>query len=228
MFRRLTILALLALTLVPAACRDADRGLETRTFRIRSLEESEARDLVSPYVFAEREGAPGALSVTRSAVTVRELPENLDRIEDVLREFDRSRAPLTFHFLLIEADGFEGTDPEIAELEGTLRQVFRFEGYRLIGSSMIQGPAAGYAQQLIRGGDRSYDLAFAVRDSWGSADSLMVHLDLQLHDASGEAVFRTQLTAQAGKTVIAGTSVPRHGGETEALILAVTPLLAER
>ena len=77
---------MLAMTLVVlAGCGGAD--LETRTFQLRYLPRHEAQALIAPYVFTDREGAPGAMSASESAVTVRETGDNLARIERMLAEF---------------------------------------------------------------------------------------------------------------------------------------------
>ena len=83
------------------ACGRSSVKLDTQTFALRYLHPSEARDIVSPYVFVERPGAPGALSVTDNALTVRETRDNLERIARMLSQFDRPRplVRLTFHLI---------------------------------------------------------------------------------------------------------------------------------
>lgn len=224
MVKRAMILttALVALLSV-AGCRGPD--LETRTFRLRSLDEPDARDLISPYVFEEREGAPGALSVAEGAITVRELPENLDRIEEVLQEFDRAQAPLKLRFQLIEADGDGGGDPAIAEVEEALREVLRYDGYRLVGSSVLQVHGGSSSQQTIRGGQgEAYRLFTEVRDVWGTPDSMMVQLAVALQDINNLDVdiLSTEVAVPVGKTVVLGTGASPDP-EIPALVLAVTP-----
>ena len=82
-------------------------SLEVRTFTLERLEAEAAFGLVDPYVYRDREGKPGTMSISEGLITVRELPENLDRIAEVLEEFDRARAAVRLHFQLIQANGFD-------------------------------------------------------------------------------------------------------------------------
>ncbi len=79
-----------ALSLLIAAC-EMTPDLETRTFAVQHLQPHEVGELIDPYVYGEREGAPGALSVIEGAVTIRETADNLAQIERVLAQFDQAR-----------------------------------------------------------------------------------------------------------------------------------------
>ncbi|MFQ5538400.1 MAG: hypothetical protein ACE5GJ_13225 [Gemmatimonadota bacterium] len=120
------------IVLAAAACSRGP-GLETRTFALENLAPHEAEALVAPYVFDDRERNPGTMSRTGGAITVRETPDNLDKIERVMEQFDVAQPEVRLTFQLVEADGFSGTDPAIAEVEKELRKVFDFKGYRLAG-----------------------------------------------------------------------------------------------
>lgn len=225
-FRRLAATVVLVLGgLGSASCTDQE--LETRTFRLQSLRSAEAQELIRPYVYEDREGAPGAMSEAVNGLTVRELPENLERIQAVLEEFDRSQAPLRLRFHLIYADGDTVTDPEIAEITDALRGVLRFDGYRLAGSSVMQvhGPRSSSRQRLGGSEGDAYDLNVWIVDIWGPPDSLMVHLGVELRDPWDE-LLGTEVSAPVGETVMIGTgqAYQSQGGRT--VILAVTPELA--
>ncbi len=75
--------------------------------------------LIEPYVYRDR----STLSMTEGLLTVRELPENLDRIAEVLEEYDRPRAAVRLHFQLIQANGFEDPDESIQAVEVELRKL---------------------------------------------------------------------------------------------------------
>jgi len=116
------------LVLGAAGCsKDDTPELETRTFEVLHLEDWVAEALVEPYVYANRQGAPGMASMVDGKLTVRETPDNLQRIEEVLFEFDRPTPAVRLTFQIIEANGSTGTDPQIAEVEEALRQLFRFD-----------------------------------------------------------------------------------------------------
>ena len=83
--RRLFPLALIALV---AGCSRSQQ-LETRTFELRHLTSSAAEDIVEPYVYEDRPGAPGKVQTAGRLISVRETRDNLDRIGRVLEQFDR-------------------------------------------------------------------------------------------------------------------------------------------
>ena len=57
-------------------------SLEVRTFTLERLDADEAFGLIQPYVYRDR----STVSISEGLLTVRELPENLDRIGEVLEE----------------------------------------------------------------------------------------------------------------------------------------------
>ena len=117
----------LAVVAVAAACTaDYRPETETKTFEVLYLEDWVVESLIAPYVYEGREGAPGMASVVEGKLTVRETAENLRRIEETLLEFDRPKPVVRLTFQIIEANGFSGVDPGIADVEDALRELFRF------------------------------------------------------------------------------------------------------
>ena len=235
-----TVAIVLALALVAGGC---DRGddLETRTFRLNHLDAGDAIELISPYVYSEREGAPGKASVTRNAITVREERANLDRIAEVLDEFDRPEPTVLLRFQLIEADGFEQTDPAIAEVEEQLRKLFRFEGYRLVADAVLRGTERELVSQYlgpasrpaVGGGGASagrratseddepiYEVLAHIDRVRGAVDAPTVHLQVEL-EMWGADLLNTSVNVRSGQTIVLGTARPR--GDRGALVLTVTP-----
>lgn len=202
------------------ACRPAGE-LETRTFQLRYIEPDEAVGLLNPYVYGSREGAPGMMSPSPEAVTVRELPENLERIEAVLAEFDRPPATVSLHFMLIEADGFTASDPAIADVEEELRKLFNFQGYRLAARSTLQALEGGFVEQVV--GDVGYRITGQVNDVDTEGGELSMDIELR-------GLFTTRVRIPLGETVVLGSGqVPGSWGgpEARAAILVVTPELVE-
>lgn len=195
----------LGLTVLMSAC-EFGPGLETRTFRVEHLGAGEAVALLDPYVFGDREGNPGAISVLDGAVTVRETRDNLARIERVLAEFDTPRPPVQLHFQLIEADGFTGSDARIADVEAELRNLFDFRGYRLGGEATVLASTRSDFFQGLRASDRNYELSGGVEQAGGSAIRLS---DLRLYSQDGWAL-ETSVTVRTGQTIIVG-SQPLEG-----------------
>ena len=118
-------MTLAAFCLALTAC---NRGptLDVRTFQLQHRSGFEAAELISPYVYTDRETNPGAMSATGNAISVRETRDNLDKIARVLEEFDQPVPGLRLRFGLIEADSFQGSDPAIADVVQELRSLFRF------------------------------------------------------------------------------------------------------
>ena len=121
--------------------------LETRTFALEHLDVATATGLVGPYVYKDRPSAPGVISLApgAAAISVRETPDNLDKIRRMLEEFDVASPALSYrlHFQVVVGNGTESTDERLALVEKELRKVFRFEGYSLIGEGHVaisEGP----------------------------------------------------------------------------------------
>ena len=96
--------------LVLAACV-GEATLETRTYELKYLDDHVAAELIRPYVYFEREGATGTMTVAEGKLTVRETAENLERIEAALAEFDTPKPGVRLTFQLIEAEEGGRTPP---------------------------------------------------------------------------------------------------------------------
>jgi len=215
----------LALVLLPAlpwsgAC-DANE-LETRTYRLEHLQVAQAHMLLEPYVYSDREEAPGMLSVGEGAVTVRETEDNLDKIERVLAEYDVPVPNARLRFQLIEANGASGPpDPQIAAVVEELRRLFRFGGYRLLGEAYMVAGDGGDVEQ--RFSSIPYHIQADVHRPTRGTIGLS---DLRLWQLDGRGVLiRTSVTIPPGQTVVLG-SAPMAEGEGS-LILTVRAEVAD-
>lgn len=123
-------------------------SLETRTFPLEHLTSNEAMALIGPYVYRDRPGAPGRISHGSDvrAISVRETPDNLDKIARMLEEFDVASAAVSYrlHFQVVVANGTASTDARLASVENELRKVFRFEGYSLVGEGYVTVSSGGF------------------------------------------------------------------------------------
>lgn len=195
-------------------CRDTK--LDTRTFALAHLQGDEARRLIDPYIYGDRPDARGSVSFTDDAITVRETPDNLDRIARVLEQFDKPAPDLRLRFQLIEADGFTEHDPRIAAVEEQLRSVFQFGGYRLVGEALVSASDRSQVMQTMQGanGDaRIEGIVYRV-----GADRLRLE-DVSLSLSGRGEVLRTTVNVRPGQTLILGSS-PRPGA-TSTLLLTV-------
>ena len=223
---------LLSLVLVTSCDRDAPE-LEVRTFDVeaKTHEVHDVGKLIQPYVYDDRPNAPGSMSIALGAITVRETPDNLDRIARVLADLDLSEAAISssdLHFLLVEANGAPEPDPVIADLVEELRKTLRFEGYSLLGESRIAvGPQSVYPyRQVLRTATSEYSI---VGNFGGSGPSKLLSVDLRLkRSVAGEfttttnqRVLSTEVGIRKNQTLVLGT-VPVEGSATLLLVVRLT------
>jgi hypothetical protein len=200
--------------------------LEAGAVRLAHIEAGEMASLIEPYILSER----GVLQVgtgSAPALTVRERREILDRIGATIAEYDRPRASVVLHFHVIETYGADGSDPVPAEVEGVLRELFRFEGYRLAAEALVRGSAGGDFTQVIGSGQmgKSVPLTIGGRivEVRGGGESRSVRLRLSLEDPWRQ-LLSTELEIPVGQTVVLGNGRPSTTQST--LILVVRPELA--
>ena len=128
-------------------------------------------------------------------------------------------------------------DPEIADIVDELRNVLRFDGYRLLDTSVLRAdlspemPASDRPPTAVVGQRLG---AFAIQAYVSRAASPdAVRLTVRLRDVSGEyvdgggtrrpgpAIIDASVTVRSGQTVVLGSGRPR--GSENALILVVSP-----
>lgn len=209
-----------ALTVLHACGGGPD--LDTRTFQLQYLNAGEAVEIVTPYVYADREESPGLVSAFPGGLTVRETTDNLDRIGRVLAEYDRPKPGVRLIFQLIEADGPGEADPRIRDVESALRELFRFEGYRLVAETNMAAMEGTGSRQHLHDGTSEYLIAANVHEIRGLSDraSVALHVELVL-PAIGEAI-QTSMAVPVGRTVVLGSTKPI---DRPTLILTVRPEL---
>jgi hypothetical protein len=190
--------------------------LDTRTFQLKYLRSDQASDIIAPYVYADRPGAKGMISQAMSTITVRETRDNLDKIARVLSLYDVPRPLVRLTFHLIQADGAAATDPAVADVEATLRKLFRFRGYRLVEEGIFSVADGGSVMQTMGG----YGIATDIGRVTGSGDSALV--ELEVHLRSRDVNFSTRVALPVGKTAVLGNVGEDPRGT---LILTVHPEL---
>lgn len=199
---------------------DAHGDLEVRTYQLEYLETEAAHRIIDPYVFADRGGVVSRDEQTRT-ITVREAPEMLDRIGEVLTRYDVVDPSVNLHFRLVEANGnVTADDPRLAEIADALPQdVFRFKNYSLIGETVMTGIEwSGLAQGVAAGGER-YFIEANVGEVRETDDGGSVKLEVGLLAEKYGQIFRTAVNARIGQLVVLGSAQPDP--DRGALILAV-------
>ncbi len=210
------VLSFLSTLVLLAACQRSPQ-LDTRTFNLEHIEQYRAAALVEPYVYGAREGSPGAISVIDGAISVRETPDNLDKIARVLAEYDQPRPDVQLHFQLIEADGFTDSDERIAAVETELRQIFRFAGYRLAGEAFVTATDASEVQLGLVGSGNRYQIN--ARTHWARGNMIRLEVEVTLHEAQQGPRLQTTVNIRPGQTLVLGSS-PKLG-DTATLLLTV-------
>lgn len=213
----------LAVLLAAIACRGP--RLDTRTFQLNNLGGDEASRLLAPYVFSDRKEAPGQMSWLRGSITVRETPDNLDKIARVLAEYDRAKPSVRLHFQIIQADGAATSDPAIADVEAALRKLFRFRGYRLLAEAVAAGMEGSELRQTIPGQGDPYIIHATIFEVRGSGDSGSVGLRTEFWASRRDPVLNTSVTLRAGQTAVLGNA--QMSGKLGTLILTVRPELVQ-
>lgn len=207
-----------------AACERPVR-LETRTFELKYLDADRAEAILAPYVYLERKDAPGGIRKAGHLLTVRETADNLERIAQVLAEYDRVRPPVQLRFQIILANGTTARDPAIAEVETALRKLFRFQGYRLVADAVVGGLEASRVSQQVAGDGGPYAIEANIMELRGTGDSVTVRLWVRfIIMQSGGGSLETAVSVRAGQTVVLGNAAaPANRGT---VILTVRPELA--
>lgn len=196
-----------------------DSDLDVRTFELEHIEPSTAQRIIDPYVFADR-GGMISIDEGAAAITVRESPEMLSRIADVLGRFDKPAPVARLHFRIIEADGGPESDPALADIEAALpKEVFRFKNYRLAGEAVMTGREGSRILQHVAGPRGRYVIEGRIGDIRAVDDSGRVQLEVQLWTRDGVEVFGTAVNARVGQTLVLGSAQPAP--DRGALILAV-------
>ncbi len=222
-------LAAFTLLLPLAACGGRESRLDVRTFQLRHRSGYDVERLIAPYVFTDRPGAPGEMSSTADAITVRETPDNLEKIARVLEEYDRPVPSMFLRFQLLEADGGAEPDSSIREVVEQLSRILSFRGYRLLGEAVVAVPDLGsgggsFSQKL---GDRSLSLGVdgeAVLLRPGVVRLERVSLWEALRSRTGETeLLETSVSIREGQTVVIGTTRRTTDGRTVILAVRAEP-----
>lgn len=212
--------AVACVALLLAGCERAPR-LETRTFAVHALAPHQVEALVAPYVYTDRPQNPGMMSTSDRALTVRETPDNLDKIERVLADFDAVRPDVRLRFQVIEADGFTDSDPAIADVETELRKLFQFKGYRLAAQATLTATDGSEISQTLSGSEDQYQVTGGV--GWQSGGATQLHV--RLWRGHSDVLLETTVNVRPGQTLVLGTSPKR--GSTATLLLTLHSESAE-
>lgn len=209
------LLFCVAVTMVLSQGCDGAPELDVRTFQLQHRSGYEAAELINPYVYRDREDAPGAISALSNAITVRETPDNLEKIQRVLEDFDEEIPPVRLRFQLIEADSFQGDDPAIAPVVEELRSLFRFEGYQLLGEAVVTLASGDMGEQdftqRFLGPEETFTVSATARMGQPGTISLR---PIGLWDQWNQELLETSITVGLGQTVVIGGAKATRDGRS--------------
>ncbi len=150
---------------------------------------------------------------------------------------DVSNVFLTFH--LVQANGFADEDPEISDVVGELRNLFNFQGYRLLSTSVFNvgllrtpsGSSGTGSQRIIPSDSETPLTIIALVSSRRSTGAVRARVTLTDETTRPTGIAMTanerlplleaSVTMRDGQTVVLGSA--RRTAEEPVLILVVTP-----
>lgn len=220
--KRIFIAALAAFSLcAPALFAAEEAAVKVFVLKYRQVEEAALliRSHLSP---------AGTVTLTPrlKAITVTDREENLRTIRKVIADFDIPPRGFTFALKLVRAraDVPAGSiAQEIGGLGAKLKQLFQFNDYSLIDSTVLRGVEGGpVATRLGEEGD-AYMLNFWIEPA-GSGDQLLLSpfsLSRLRRNAQGRitpvALYRASMPVTLNQTLVVGAS--KEEGSKNALIL---------
>ena len=214
------LLLLSALLLTAGACDNRQKDMEVRTYQLGRLPMDDALALITPYI---REG--GYLSGKGRLLSVREKPDRLKVVEDLLKKYDGlgEAVDIVLDIQVIEANGFTTRDTAIADIEETLRQTFKYRGYRLAGETRIQA-REGTGFRTTMSGSFGLDGEVARVQTTATEQRVPIELRLVRVARAGAAPFELggTVTGTIGKPTVLGQST-----SDGAIILVVRPSIAK-
>jgi hypothetical protein len=175
------------------------------------------------------------------AITVRAPASVLSRVDSILKANDRAPVTVTLRLQVIAASDSAVRDASISELDAELRNLFRFNGYRLLSQNTVWVNDGSTFSTTMRGpnGDQLSiwgDLSGVRREGTKSV-KLVISLTRKTQEAGmmdgkmqskpvDQGLLQTGLTIPIGQTVVVGSAMT--GGSTPAIILTVRPELAQK
>lgn len=119
-------------------------------------------------------------------------------------------------FQLVEANGFRGEDPEIADVVAELRGLFRFEGYRLAATGLLNLMPHASGSTRLTGGEVGGYVVEVRTELADDLERMRIGVELR-HDNEGPAM-DAAVTVRDGQTLVLGSTRTYEGA---ALILVM-------
>ncbi len=198
-----------------------ERGVSQENFQLYSIQERIQRvftlqhrkvedlfDMLRPYVINMQDIG---ISEQFNTITVKESPEQLQRIAQVIDEFDTPLKQIWLEVILVLAsgDGTRGAEfpPELADVVAKLGPLFVFDRYRIIGRANAMG-LEGSTLVFSSGTDDAESADFQVLvEGLGYANGIVKLEDLRIDVRKPTSKhIKTTVNVTAGEMVILGAS----------------------
>jgi hypothetical protein len=209
-----------------AFAQDAREPIPVRTDALKRLAVSDAAKLLAPYLQSATSGAFESGADSR-AITVRGSVRELKTVDSLLAIFDRTTRTVLLRFQIIEVTDDVKKDPRISDVENSLRELFRFPGYRLIGEGITRTEEANGFDLSIGAEGASYNVAgrvSSVDDASGSV-RLLVQLEqgVLMPMIGPRKLFGSQLNVPLRQIMVLGSAAPAYfdAKSTDTLTTAV-------
>jgi hypothetical protein len=191
---------ILNLALLGMSACDKSRGMEIKTYELSRLSHDDAMSLLTPYI---REG--GRLSGSGRLITVREAPDRIRMIDDILKKYDGGGAAVDvgLDIQVIEADGFATRDSALAYIEPTLRETFKYQGYKLVGETHVQTREDGVFRQRLP----DFSVSGRVLRVRTEGSEQRVPLEIEMETKAN--MLSSNVTATIGKPLVLGQSTSK-------------------
>lgn len=236
----LTSLLVAVVCSVPLSAQETPRRVadtEVRTFPLRHLSSKDAAQLVAPYAIS---GMVFEAGLSVDAITVRGSHATLARIDSVLRVYDLPPQSVTLRFQVVASTAEATTDSRLRDVEPSLRQLFTFAGYRLVGEGTTVVGEHGDFELTLAGDGRRFAIRGDVGEiTQGEAPTARIGVFLRgvptTESDSAKAagmvaammrfgsLISTELTLRLGTLAVLGSGT--EGTDDGVLILLVRPEL---
>ncbi len=207
---------------LPAAIGGAEAELVVHAYTLRHQPAAEALALVHP-MLSDRGSVQ--LQPGGNTLVVRDTPEVVERVAELLREFDHPAQRLAIQIQVVRAGDGEGGDELPAELGRRLRELLRYDSYQLVATAGLEA----------REGQRvSYELGEEYRIAF-QLGTLIASERIKLHGfevtrrqppaAEPRRLLRTQVNLRLDRPMILGLT--KDESSSRALLLVLTCTLGE-
>jgi hypothetical protein len=143
---------------------------------------------------------------------------------DEIRMVQAANQPrnIRLNFHLIEANGFQTVDPVIADVVEELRGLFRFEGYRLLATSLLTGVldehASAVRQRIAVEEMNPLEIQAVIMRS---ANAETARIEVELSDVySSYGLMSVSINVRDGQTVVLGSGRPDGARGTLILVMS--------